>query len=350
MAGTPEPTAVRPSGTAAVSTIDAHAAGEPCRVIVDSEIVLPGDTMKARRDHFRGHFDGLRRTLCREPRGHRDMFGAMLTPPARPESAFGLIFFDTNGYLDGCGHATLCSLAVQRRRGLDPSVPFDIDNPDGTRTKVIGLRGSQDQVSATLSMPPARTLRGSVRLDGHPDVDAFLATCGNTYLVVESGSAGLPDLADVAPGRIRRTGAHLRDAVLSSAGDGLSEDLEVAFWWRPDATDTIQTAIFFSRTQIDRSPCGTGSCSLLAGLLDRGEFATGDEVRAVGPAGLAFSLVAEARTGRDGYDVALSGSAYITGIHEWITADDDPLADGFLLEEPSVTSESEAGRLAEERR
>jgi proline racemase/trans-L-3-hydroxyproline dehydratase len=349
MAGTPDFTA-DPFGTGVVATIDAHAAGAPCRVIVDASPALQGDTMKERRAHFRGNFDGVRRSLCREPRGHRDMFGALLTPPARSESAFGLIFFDTNGYLDGCGHATLCSLAVQYRRGIDLSVPFDIDNPDGSRTRVIGLQGSRNRVLATLSMPPARTLRDSVRLEGHREVDAFLATCGNTYLVVESGSAGLPDLADATPGSIRKIGSRLRDAALRSAGEEVPEDLQVALWWRPGTADTIETAILFSQTQIDRSPCGTGSCSLLAGLMDRGDVGPGDEIRTVGPAGLAFTLAGEPRAGGDGYDVDLRGSAHVTGLHEWITSDDDPLAEGFLLEESSALAEVEAGGATPERR
>ena len=58
-----------------IQTIDAHAAGEPLRVIVSGFPDLPGDTIPERRRHAQRHCDDLRTALMWEPRGHADMYG-----------------------------------------------------------------------------------------------------------------------------------------------------------------------------------------------------------------------------------------------------------------------------------
>jgi len=46
-----------------VTTIDAHIAGEPFRVITGGFPDLPGDTILARRRHMQNHLDHLRTAL-----------------------------------------------------------------------------------------------------------------------------------------------------------------------------------------------------------------------------------------------------------------------------------------------
>ena len=47
---------------------------------------LPGDTIVAKQDFVRRNLDHVRRALVREPRGHRHMFGGILTAPVSPNS------------------------------------------------------------------------------------------------------------------------------------------------------------------------------------------------------------------------------------------------------------------------
>ena len=64
-----------------LKTIDAHAAGEPLRLIVDGFPSPRGKTMLEKRESVRRYADHLRRALMLEPRGHADMYGAILTEP-----------------------------------------------------------------------------------------------------------------------------------------------------------------------------------------------------------------------------------------------------------------------------
>ena len=69
-----------------IRTIDAHTAGEPLRLIVDGFPRVEGSTMLERREWVRANCDHLRTALMLEPRGHADMYGALLTEPEQPGS------------------------------------------------------------------------------------------------------------------------------------------------------------------------------------------------------------------------------------------------------------------------
>ena len=62
-----------------ITTIDAHTAGEPFRVVTGGYPEIPGDTILARRRYARESLDHLRTALMWEPRGHADMYGCLGT-------------------------------------------------------------------------------------------------------------------------------------------------------------------------------------------------------------------------------------------------------------------------------
>lgn len=62
-----------------IRTIDAHTAGEPLRLVVDGFPTPAGQTMQEKRAWLKKHADALRGGLLLEPRGHTDMYGALLT-------------------------------------------------------------------------------------------------------------------------------------------------------------------------------------------------------------------------------------------------------------------------------
>ncbi|HXG40140.1 MAG TPA: proline racemase family protein, partial [Candidatus Limnocylindrales bacterium] len=56
-----------------VQTIDAHTGGEPLRLVTAGFPVVPHRPILERRRWVRDHADHVRRVVCYEPRGHRDM-------------------------------------------------------------------------------------------------------------------------------------------------------------------------------------------------------------------------------------------------------------------------------------
>src|SRR5207253_6190159 len=101
-----------------LNTIDAHAAGEPLRLIVDGFPSPRGKTMLDKREWARSHADHLRRALMLEPRGHADMYGAILTEPVTPGSHAGVLFMHNEGYSTMCGHGIIAVTTMALERGL----------------------------------------------------------------------------------------------------------------------------------------------------------------------------------------------------------------------------------------
>ena len=93
----------------AVETADYHTGGEPFRIVAESPVPIPGDSVADRRARAIADpvVDGLRQVLCFEPRGHADMYGCFVTPPDDAGADFGVLFWHKDGFSTACGHGTM---------------------------------------------------------------------------------------------------------------------------------------------------------------------------------------------------------------------------------------------------
>jgi proline racemase/trans-L-3-hydroxyproline dehydratase len=82
-----------------ILVFDTHTKGEPTRIVLSGLPPIRGTTMADKMAYARENIDHLRRALMHEPRGHRDMFGAILTSPCMPKADFGLLFMESGGFL-----------------------------------------------------------------------------------------------------------------------------------------------------------------------------------------------------------------------------------------------------------
>ena len=94
-----------------VRTIEAHTSGEYCRVALDCP-ETKGNTMIEKKHYLEKHHDDFRTMLMHEPRGHHDMFGAILCEPIHEEADFGIFFLDAGRWLNICGHCTFGAATV----------------------------------------------------------------------------------------------------------------------------------------------------------------------------------------------------------------------------------------------
>src|SRR3954466_8551194 len=132
-----------------LKTIDAHAAGEPLRLIVRGFPSPRGKTMLDKREWVRKHADHLRLALMLEPRGHADMYGAILTEPVTPGSPAGVLFMHNEGYSTMCGHGIIAVTTMALERGLlmpgGDGATVVYDAPAGTiraRATILGAGGA----------------------------------------------------------------------------------------------------------------------------------------------------------------------------------------------------------------
>ena len=135
-----------------IYAVDSHTMGEPLRLVVGGFPNLIGNSIPEKREYFIEHYDYLRKAIMLEPRGHRDMFGALLTEPVSPEADLGVIFMDCGDYLNMCGHGSIGSATVAVETGMvavsEPYTEVVLEAPVGLiRARVKVENGRAVEVS-----------------------------------------------------------------------------------------------------------------------------------------------------------------------------------------------------------
>ncbi len=167
-----------------ISTIDAHTAGGPTRVIIDGTPVLSGETVAEKMSDFRTNHDSVRKLLMREPRGHKGMYGAVITEATGPEADIGAFFFTSSGYLPACVHSSMGVTRVAVETGMISrriGRPIRMEIPTG----VISLRPTYTEGelrSVAIQTPPAFVHTHVVDLDlgARGSIRASIVFCGSS--------------------------------------------------------------------------------------------------------------------------------------------------------------------------
>jgi proline racemase len=332
----------------AIRTIDAHTAGEPLRLIVDGFPRVEGATMLERREWVREHHDRLRTALMLEPRGHRDMYGALLTEPERRDSDAGVLFMHNEGYSTMCGHGVIAVATIALERGLivPRSSPDEIvlDAPAGPvrATARLDRSGSRPRIaSVSFVNVPSFVLEAAVPVRlGNRTVQADVAFGGAFYAIVDAESTGIP----LVPGRLedlRRAGMTIKEAVESAVRvthpdePGLHGIYGTIFTGPPSTDDAhLRNVTVFAEAEVDRSPCGTGTCAVMAVLHAMGLLGADQTFVHESIIGTRFrGRIAGVRAAGDRPAIVpeIEGEAYITGEHLFLIDEADPLQDGFRL-------------------
>ena len=319
-----------------VHVVDTHTAGEPTRVVLDGLPPIPGKTMSERRAWFDGPGNGLRRFLLREPRGHPDMFGAVITPPVNPAADYGLIFLDNGGTVSMCGHGTIGAVTALAELGRIHKKEVLLDTPSGLVTCHLHWKEGEVQ-DVTFRNVPSFFLR----TEQWKGVPLHLSYGGNLFALVEASSLGVElkwqnirEIVDL--GMTIRSWANSNFSFQHPEnGAPLRVDL-VEFY---EETDPPRNVVVFGKGQVDRSPCGTGTCAKMAFLYAEGRLAVGEEYRYQSILKTEFTgkVVSETNVGdTPGIIPEVRGSAYVMAISSLVLTDRDPFPIGFDLEEEEV--------------
>jgi proline racemase len=336
-----------------VKTIDAHAAGEPLRLIVDGFPSPRGKTMLDKREWVRTHADALRRALMLEPRGHADMYGAILTEPVSPGSHAGVLFMHNEGYSTMCGHGVVAVTTIALERGLlmpgGDGTTIVYDSPAGTiraRARMKATAGGADAdgprvESVAFVNVPSFVLHGglSVKLASR-QIRVDVAFGGAFYAIVDSEAVGLPiDIAHLP--ELRRAGMEIKRAIEAAhtvahpLEPGLSGIYGTIFTGPPsDDRADLRNVTIFADAEVDRSPCGTGTAAVMAVIDAMGLLANDAPFVHESLIGTRFTGRTASRTAVGDYQAIvpeIEGSAWITGEHTFLVDDTDPLKDGFRI-------------------
>ena len=340
-----------------IRTIDAHAAGEPLRLVVEGMPAPEGRTMLEKRAWAQKRLDHLRKALILEPRGHTDMYGALLTEPASRDSHAGILFMHNEGWSTMCGHGIIAVTTIAIERGLIWSNPKDATNGgkptavhirydtpagpvqarahlahhgDAVRVESVAFRNVASFVFEPSLMVPV----------GGRKIPVDIAFGGAFYAIVDAEASGVPIDAEHLP-ELRKLGMTIAREVEKlrrvvhpndSGLEGIYGTIFTAPAQLPDAH--LRNVTVFADAEVDRSPCGTGTAAVMAVLNDMGLLL--DDVPFVHE-----SIVGTTFKGRvvDRVEMGdktaivpeIEGSAWITGEHTFLIDGDDPLKAGFRL-------------------
>jgi trans-L-3-hydroxyproline dehydratase len=326
-----------------ITTIDAHTAGEPLRIITGGLPPIPGDSILAKRRYAREHLDHLRTALMWEPRGHADMYGCIPTEPVTPDGTLGVLFLHNEGFSTMCGHGIIGLVKVGIETGLLAAEPVvRLDTPAGRVTAYPHYDDAGRVTHVSFDNVPSfvYALDQTVDVPGLGRVRYDLAFGGAFYAYVSAEEVGV----GLAPDDFRTLidmGTRIKRVVMDAGipQHPFEPDLSLLYgviFVGPahEPTNHSREVCVFADGEVDRSPTGTGVSGRAALHYAKGEIGLNEPFVVESILGTTFigEVVEETKFGPYAAVVPrVSGTAFIVGQNEWLIDPGDPLGKGFLL-------------------
>ena len=340
-----------------ITAVDAHACGEPGRVITSGVSDVPGNTMFEKKAYLQQHADGLRKLMLREPRGYPAMCCNVILPPTNPEADAGFVIMEQTEYPAMSGTNTICVTTVLIETGMvpvsEPVTELKLETPAG----LIGVRADVSDGKVTKvtfeNVPAFAThLDAVVEVPTLGSVSVDVAWGGMFYVIADAEELNLRLVPD--EGReIARIGEMIRAAAVEQlpvvhpenpAISGISISQLSGPPTHPEAHRKNAVVVSTGTGDwdkphtwggaLDRSPCGTGTCAKMAVLHAKGQLGLEEDFCHESVLGTLFTgrLLRETKVGDyDAVVPTLSGRAWITGFADYVVDADDPFPEGFTV-------------------
>jgi proline racemase len=333
-----------------IATIDYHTAGEPFRIVGEPPVEIRGASVAERRARALADADvnRIREVLCYEPRGHADMYGGFITPPDDDGAHFGVLFWHKDGFSTACGHGTIALgvWAVQTGRvSVSPTglTEVVIDVPSGRVTARVHTEDQRITAVDFVNVPSYVVARDVPATTGSGEVSAAIAFGGAFYASVDATALGLRVTPDHLP-RLIAAGRQIRNQLSRSpyaahATDPRLSGIYGTIFFEDAGRDPAgrpcqRNVTIFADGEVDRSPCGSGTCARLADLVASGQLGVGEVFTHESIVGTRFYARVLDRVAADGHQAVIpqvTGMAYKTGEHNFSVDPDDELTPGFVL-------------------
>ncbi len=343
--------------TSVIHAVDAHACGEPGRVIVGGVRDVPGQTMLEKARYLEQHMDWVRKRMLNEPRGQPPLCCNILLPPTHPEADAGFVIMEHVEYPGMSGSNTICTATVLLETGIlpmtEPVTEFTLEAPAGLiRVRADCANGKVTAV--TFKNVPAFAVHidkavevpelGTVRVD--------VAYGGMFYAIADARQFGLRLTPDEGADITRIT-----EMIKAAAAEQLPvthpeqpdfRGITIAQLSGPphDPANSMRNAVTVSTGKLDwtkpatwtgvldRSPCGTGTCARMATLHARGLLGLNEDFRHESVLGTLFTgrLLEETHIGPYRAVVpTITGAAWITGFAQYVLDPTDPFPNGWTV-------------------
>jgi proline racemase len=340
-----------------ITAVDAHAGGEPGRVITGGVLDVPGATMFEKRTHLEHHADGLRRLMLREPRGYPALCCNLVLPPTDPAADAGFVIMEQAEYPAMSGSNTICTATVLLETGMlpmhEPVTELVLEAPAGLIRVRADCRDGK-VTAVTFENVPAFVigLDLAVEVPTLGTVKVDVAWGGMFYAIADASALGLrltPDEGGdiVRLGEMIKAAARQQVPVVHPENEGIS-GISIFEFSAPATAPgaTLKNAVVVSSGELnwerpsswtgilDRSPCGTGTCAKMATLHARGQLGIGEPFVHEGILGTTWTgrLLRTTQVGPYPAVVpAITGSAWIYALTQYVVDSEDPFPEGFTV-------------------
>lgn len=318
-------------------TIETHTLGEPTRIILDGFPTYEAKSIIEYKEHLEKNYDYLRSALMCEPRGHKDMVGALLVKPISKNADMGVIYMDANRWINMCGHATIgVSMTLVNEKMVqvtEPVTHLRLETPAGIIEVDVGVQNGR-VTDISFENIPSFLYEQNCIVD---DINFSISYSGSFFALVDATQFE-KSIAEENVNYYKQLGVDLLKKMNekykvkhpSLAIEGIAN---IEFY---EKTLIGQKNIVVSEEgQIDRSPCGTGTCAKLAYMYATHQLEINKEFINESFTGVAFKGVVLKETKLESYDAIIpriTGMAYIDGYSNFVIDEDDPLKYGFNIQ------------------
>jgi len=322
-----------------ITCIDMHTGGEPLRVIIDGLPPIEGRTVLEKRRYFREHYDHLRTGLMWEPRGHADMYGAVIT--SSEDADFDVFFLHNEGYSTMCGHAIIALAKLVIDTGLVTKNEIVFNVPAGrilARATVIDGEVTETSFQNVPSFLYLREQQVDVPEIGVVEFD--VAYGGAFYAFVSAESVGLI-LEQEQFNRIIEYGRRIKHAVIGQFPIMHPFEPDLSFLYGTiftgpahDPSHHSRNVCIFADGELDRSATGSGVSARAALHFAKGELELNSKVtiESILDSTMSVSVVGTTNFGpHDAVIPEVSGTASIIGRSEFYFDPEDPFRAGFIF-------------------
>ena len=328
-----------------IKTIDTHTEGQPTRIITNLASQILGKDLVEKMSFCKENLDYLRTALMAEPRGHKDMYGCLLTEPVSKESDYGIIFMDNLGYMSMCGHGVIGVATALTEQGMvkteEPITHFGLDTPAGLVKVNVTMKNGRAESVRFMNVPSfVEYLDVDLEVQGLGKLKVDIVFGGNYFVFYTADEAGL----EITPQNIEEI-IDITMKVMKSANQKFPvqhpelkhmNNVNIGtITGKPQnsKSDYLNVHVWGNR-QFDRSPGGTGTCARMAALHAKGKLDVNEEIWVESLTGGLFKgkILGLTKAGdKNAIIPEITGSAHITGLHQFVIKPDDSLKRGFLI-------------------
>jgi proline racemase len=328
-----------PTDWTPITTIDMQTGGEPLRVITSGLPPIEGATVLEKRGYFRAHYDHLRTGLMLEPRGHADMYGAVIS--ASKQADFDVFFLHNEGYSTMCGHAiiALTKLVVECGIRKGPGVSFNV--PAGRIEATATIQNDRVVRTSFRNVPSFVFRRDQViHVDGLGSVKYDIAYGGAFYAILDAAAVGL-SLETSNYSALIEAGRKVKHAIMKTVLIEHPFESDLSFLYGTiftgparELSNHSRNVCIFADGEVDRSATGSGVSARAALHHAKGELSLNEEItiESIVDSSMTVEVVEQTKFGpHDAIIPEVGGTAYVTGRNEFYFDPDDPFRKGLIF-------------------